>query len=552
MSEPASASETAEGHSRADTSNGSAPGTKPNQQQPEQAGPAAPTRRSFSLHAAIIGLAAGLIAVLFGRALYMVEERRFALLNYLHEHYPDWGWAILPAAALVIGSVVGLMVQKIEPDSSGSGIPHIKSVILRLRPMHWHKLLPVKFIGGVLGVGVGLSLGREGPTVQLGAALAQMLSQYLRVPPRVVGQLISCGAGAGLAAAFNAPLAGFVFVIEELRREMSRLTYAGALIAAVCADIVTRSLIGEFPSFHLPQGLKPAPLPVQSLPAVALVGVVGSLCAVVFNKLLVNSRKVAPKMKVPQWTLPGIAAALCALTAWWLPQVVGGGNITAEHALVGHFAEATPWFILLMLLVKFALTIISYGSGAPGGIFAPMLLMGTFLGLLVGRGVHAIFPNQPIDETSMAIIGMAAFFAGSVRAPLTGTVLILEMSGNYELLFPIAASCLVSYLLADWLRDPPVYEALMELELRRRGLHEDPDEPTPVVMGIQHGSALDGKRLRDAGLPAGCWVVGIERRGHELAPTGDTELQPGDHVTILVPGDAPSLALKIVEMCRVP
>src|SRR5262249_17522369 len=144
-----------------------------------------------------------------------------------------WAWAVLPVLGLVIGSVVGYLTIRFAPDARGSGIPHIKGVLLHIRTMPWMTLLPVKFIGGILGMGVGLSVGREGPTVQMGAGVGKFVADILRVPSRSVPQLLSCGAGAGLAAAFNAPLAGFLFVIEELHRELSARTFGGALIAAL-------------------------------------------------------------------------------------------------------------------------------------------------------------------------------------------------------------------------------------------------------------------------------------------------------------------------------
>src|ERR1051325_5653396 len=224
--------------------------------------------------AAVVGTLVGVLAVAFQWSIALAERARSWMLDTLHgaPHASWWGWAVLPALGLAVGCGVGWMVLRFAPDAAGSGIPHIKGVLVHIRTMRWSRIVPVKFIGGVLSVGTGLSLGREGPTVQMSAALANAVGQFLKVPSRTLPQLISCGAGAGLAAAFNAPLAGFLFVLEELHREMSALHFGGALVAAVTADIVTRSMTGQLPSFSVPMT---EALPLSVLPAVCLLGGVG-------------------------------------------------------------------------------------------------------------------------------------------------------------------------------------------------------------------------------------------------------------------------------------
>ncbi|HVZ93703.1 MAG TPA: ClC family H(+)/Cl(-) exchange transporter, partial [Phycisphaerales bacterium] len=299
-------------------------------------GPRSVRTRYFAV-AAAIGLTSGLLAMLFAWALFAVEQGRNAIVTSLRAH-PYWGWMVMPLCGLVIGCAIGRLVERVDHDAAGSGIPHVKGVLFRLRAMNWKSLIPVKFIGGVLGIGAGLSLGREGPTVQMGAAVGQGVGKMLGVSNKVLPQLISCGAGAGLSAAFNAPLAGFIFVIEELRREMSALTYGAALIAAVMADVVARGLMGEVPSFHT--GPIPA-APLAALPAVILLGLVVGCIAVGFNRALVwSERRIREQRRVPRWALPGIAAALVGLIGWWLPVATGGGHGTAEMVLGGKYAAA--------------------------------------------------------------------------------------------------------------------------------------------------------------------------------------------------------------------
>ena len=473
------------------------------------------------------------------------------LLERLHAapHAKLWAWAVLPLIGFAIGCFVGWLVKRFAPEAPGSGIPHVKGVLLHLRQMRWKKLIPVKFFGGVLGVGAGLSLGREGPTVQMGAAVGQLVADAVRLPPRLVPQLVSCGAGAGLAAAFNAPLAGFLFVLEELHREMSALTFGGSLIAALLADIIARSLTGSLPSFSI-QGY-PA-LPLMALPIAAAIGAIAGAIGVAFNKgvLLAQSRALSITA-VPRWALPGFAAAICGLIAWVMPEAVGGGHSTAESLLAGNLQMGAA-ALLLLFLIKFGATLLSYASGAPGGIFAPMLLLGAIAGSLAGRGVGYVWPSLGPYTPALAVLGMAAFFTGSVRAPLTGIVLILEMTANYDQLLALGVACLAAYFVAESLRDMPIYEALLAADLARSGTasHESDTQPRSVVMGVQRGSDLEGRSIREAGLPAESLVVSVERAGREVMPSANLVILPGDHLTVLVPSHDADAAMRVVELAR--
>jgi len=504
-------------------------------------------RRNFFLLVGLLGLAIGLEAVLFQWSLFGAEVARTRLLVELRS--VPFGWAVLPLVCFVLASIAGILVQRVEPDASGSGIPHVKGVLLHLRSIRWIRLSIVKFFGGILAIGSDLSLGREGAAVQLGAAAGDGFARMFGAKRSMAPQLIACGAGAGLAAAFNAPLAGFLFVIEELRREMSPTTYGGALVAAVCADIVARSMAGQLPAFRITSA---EIMPLRALPAVLLLGLVISFLAVMWNRsLLVTSNAMARVRRVPKWIQIGLMGAVAGFIAWWMPEAVGGGHSTAEWVLNGGCASAPLGWLSAILLTKFVLTVASYASGAPGGIFAPMLLMGSLVGAIVGRGIGAVFPSLGVDPQAMAILGMAAWFAGSVRAPLTGIVLMLEMTGNYQLLFALSVVSLVAYLFAEQMRDTPIYDALLEADLRRRGIDADEQaEARHVVFGVQHGSAVAGKHIREAGFPPGCLVIGLERRGKELVPHGGVVIEVGDHISVLIPGENVEHALAVVEMCR--
>ncbi len=493
----------------------------------------------------MVGLCAGLLAVAFRRALALAEAGRGYILDILHGH-PTWGWVVLPVIGLCAGGLVGWMTTRLAPEAAGSGIPHLKGVLIHVRTLNWRRLIPVKFFGGVMGIGAGLSLGCEGPTVQMGAAVARAFAGLLRTPESDLPQLYSAGAGAGLAAAFNAPLAGLLFVVEELHRDLSSRIAAGALIAAVCATVVTQWLAGNTPSFEA-HGL--AAMPLGALPLALVVGVFGGAAGVLFNKLLLAAQRFGQRQqRLPRWMLPGFAGLVAGLLAWWMPDALGGGQVVAER-LLGGTMRAGLVAMAVLFAIKLLFTATSYGSGAPGGIFAPMLVLGALLGAMLGKATTVLVPAHAGQAQILAVLGMAAVFVGSVRAPLTGIVLISEMTGGYTLLFPICIASLAAYLVAEGLRDHPIYDALLEADLERSGHGVSRVEPRSMYIGVQIGSQVVGKRVAQAAMPRRCLIVGIERNGVTLLPAADTVLFAGDHLSILTPGDRPEVATAIVRLC---
>jgi CIC family chloride channel protein len=421
-------------------------------------------RRDLYIRAAVVGVIAGAIAVLFQLSLNVLETTRFSLLASL-KSYPDWGWIVLPVIGGILAGGAGYLTQRFAPEASGSGIPHIKEVLLGLRELNWRKLLPVKFFAGLLSIGAGLSLGREGPTVQMGAAVGKGAADHLKLDKHSTKNLIASAAGAGLAAAFNAPLAGFIFVIEELQRELSPLTFGSAFISCVTSVAISRIFTGQLPSFHI----RGYPMPsLTALPLFALVGLVAGYAGVGFNKLLVASVRKSKRLVTPTWVKTAAMGVLAGLIGWWLPEAIGGGHKTAESILQGHFASSDViLFLIIIFAVKFGFTILSYSSGAPGGIFAPLLVLGALIGLIFGQVSAFAFPELGTTPAAFAVVGMAAMFTSIVRAPLTGIVLILEMTGNQEQLFALILACLMAYLVAEHARNKPIYEALMEEDLSK-------------------------------------------------------------------------------------
>jgi CIC family chloride channel protein len=412
-------------------------------------------RRHILPKALVVGLVAGLLATAFRLALATAEGHRIAFLARFTAEI-----RIPVAVALgAIGGAIGLwLVRRFAPDAGGSGIPQLKGFVLGERGIEWRRLLPVKFCAGLLGIGGGLALGREGPTIQMGGATGLMVSEWFRVKPGEGERkaLIAAGAGAGLAAAFNAPLAGVMFVLEELAGSFTPVVFVSAFLASVTADIVGRVLTGEMPVFALHD--MPAPN-VRTVPFALLLGAACGLGGVWFNRCLLKSLDWYGRLRWPAWAIGLAAGAVAGLASGIYPSVAGGGGLLAERALHGEIA--LQWLPVL-LVARFFLTMESYGTGAAGGIFAPLLVIGALGGLAFGHVAHDVAPGWAGQPEAFAVIGMGGLLTAIVRAPLTGIVLMIELTGKYDFMLPLLACCLVAYSVAEGLRDTPIYEALRE------------------------------------------------------------------------------------------
>ncbi len=505
-------------------------------------------RQQYAL-AAVIGVFSGLIAVVFQWSIYGIETGRTMLLEFVRTTpVPDY--VVLPVLCAALGLGAGWLTTRFAPEAAGSGIPHVKAVLLRLRPFRWLRVIGVKLVGGLMALGAGLSLGREGPTVQMGAAVAEGLARKLHVSKRAESQLVSAGAGAGLSAAFNAPLSGFFFVIEELQRELSPLTYGTALVASVVGNVIARLMTGQLPSFVV--GSHPTP-PLSALPVALVIGLVCGLIGLLFNRGLIGSLTVFQKIpKLKPKHRPALMGLIGGLILVWMPLAAGGGHHAAEMVISGEFngMQFLP-FLFWLLVLKFLFTAFSYGSGAPGGIFAPMLVIGALVGQLCGQLSIAAFPSIGIEASAMAMIGMAALFSASVRAPLTGVILIMEMTANYDLLLFLLLACFTAAVTSEALRGKPIYEELLARDLRRDPdieIHED--EPVLEDLVVEHGSPVESQALKDVGLPTGCLIVTLKRHGSEIVPSGQTVLQRGDEVTVVIAGAALKKMAEIVDQFR--
>jgi CIC family chloride channel protein len=414
----------------------------------------------LALLAPVAGAASGLIGTVFRLTLAAADRFRDGVIA-AGRPYGLWGFLLVTTACAAAVTFACWLVRRFAPYASGSGIPHVEAALNEEVPPAPSGLVPVKFVGGALAIGAGLALGREGPSVQMGAAIAHLVGVVSRRawPDRRV--LLAAGAGAGLATAFNAPIAGAVLVLEELVRRFEAHIAIAALGASAAAIAVARALLGAAPDFTV------APLPyaaVQTWPLFVALGAVAGLLAALYNVALLGSLAAADRLGDWPAELRGavIGAAVGAL-AWFVPGLVGGGDAITQRTLLGG---ATLTMLPLAFVLRFALGAVSYAAAAPGGLFAPLLVLGAQLGLFCGALCRLAFPDLNLDPAAFAVVGMAAFFTGVVQAPVTGIVLVIEMTASFPMLLPMIAACFAAMLVPNLLRAPPIYDALRKRAAR--------------------------------------------------------------------------------------
>jgi CIC family chloride channel protein len=411
--------------------------------------------------APLAGAGAGLICAVFRLALEAADRASDGLIHWSHQ-WQIAGFLLVVLAAAAAVAAAAWLVRRFAPYTSGSGIPHVEAALLgETRPAP-PALIPIKFFGGLLAIGSGLALGREGPCVQMGAAIAHRLGEVSRCNTGDSRILLAAGAGAGLAAAFNAPIAGAVFVLEELVRRFDTRIAIAALGASAAAITVVRAILGHMPDFEVARvGYQP----VGTLPLYVMLGAVAGLVSIGYTRTILGLMSLAESfVRCPVEARAAIIGAAVGAAAWFLPDMVGGGDPITQTTLSGG---ASVVLLSLAFLFRFALGAVSYAAAVPGGLFAPMLTLGAQLGLVFGQLCVLALPGLGIEPTAFAVVGMTAFFIGVVQAPVTGIILVIEMTATFTMLLPMLAAGAAAMLVPVLLRSTPIYDALRERAANR-------------------------------------------------------------------------------------
>jgi CIC family chloride channel protein len=405
-----------------------------------------------------LGAISGAGVACFMLLLEQADRLREALVAFAHAQGPEGLWLLIGACAAAAG-IAASLVRRISPQAAGSGIPHVEAVLNEQLPQAQFRVIPVKFVGGALAIGAGLALGREGPSVHMAATLGHLVGKIFRRDWPDCRVLLAAGAGAGLATAFNAPIAGAIFVLEELVRRFELRVAIAALSASASAISVSRAILGDAPDFHLGTLVAPS---LAIRPLFFVLGALAGVMAVVFNRALLQT--MATMERLPAEARAALVGAAVGALAWVLPDLVGGGDRITQRTLLG---AGTLALLPQVFLIRFVLGSLSYSAGTPGGLFAPLLTLGAQFGLFFGLACEFAFPNLNVQPEGFAVVGMAALFTGIVRAPLTGIVLATEMTADVTMLLTMLGACAMAMLTATLLKDPPIYDSLRERTVNR-------------------------------------------------------------------------------------
>ncbi len=408
-------------------------------------------RSEIILQAILVGLISGALVVLFKLSIS-------GLFNYIQSAAVNLPFServlIFPAVTTLGGLVSGILVYKFAPEAKGSGIPYVKMTLARMGNLTRVRSIIIKFLAGVAGIGTGLSLGREGPSVQLGAGAGALVGKMFKMKGTNQENLIAAGAGSAIGATFNAPIAGAIFVLEELLNKFSPAILFPVLVATVSASSLARHYLGSNPSFTLPVVF--SDINIENIPVCIILGLISGLLGVSFAKVIFINNSLFERIKIPDWAKPAIAGFAAGIAGLFIPYVLSSGNLGIDALLTHKF---TLLGVILIFIAKFFITPFCFGSGAAGGIFLPMLMLGAFLGYITGVVCNHI--GFSADPVVIALLGMGAFLAAVARTPITAVVMVFEMTGGYSHILPIMLSAAIADLVAEKLGHKPIYSMLI-------------------------------------------------------------------------------------------
>lgn len=478
---------------------------------------------------ALVGVAAGLVVSLYRMALGGAEESMRRTTKLLSQN----GAAVILwlVVVLVLARIVYL-IMKAVPDVKGSGIPITEAEVAGIDDTCWFKILPAKFVSGVLVTLAGLSLGREGPSVQLGGSAAKAVSRGLKRTKGEERLLITCGAAAGISAAFHAPLAAVLFAVEEIHREFSAPLVIAVMTSSAAADFVASKLLGMAPVVSL--GYM-GELPHIDYVAVIILGVLSGFLGAGYNRGMYFVKDAAKYLdRFGRGARITVVFVLSAVLAFMAPELLCGGD-----ALIGSLGESWIWSpttLIVLLIAKAAVTSLAYSSDAPGGTLMPLVAMGCTWGALFGLIVVRSWGLDSGYVTNFIALGMAGIFAASVRAPVTAVVLVFELTGSFDALLSLATVSVIAYVTANITKVAPFYEHGLA-QLMAKATHtedESPKETTYFDVVVGAGSQIEGRKVSEVKWPSGARIVYLERSGERIIPTGDTQMMALDTITFIV------------------
>ena len=493
----------------------------------------------------LVGGIGGFVVVLYRMALDVAGDWLDGILAYAGQ--TPWrmaGWF------LVLGALAWLVSRLVswEPLISGSGIPQLEGEMAGKLEQKWYRVLPAKFLGGFLCLLGGLALGREGPSIQLGAMAGKGISRGLDRGKTEEKFLLTCGAGAGLSAAFHAPLAGVMFSLEEVHKNFSVSALLSVMTASLTADFLATAVLGTDSIFQFAITRE---LPVHFYWMVLGLGVILGVLGAFYNWFTLKVQSLYDRATFLNSTgkilIPFFCAGILGFTA---PELLGSGHDLIEKLTSVDMLLGTAVFLLVG---RFLFSAVSFGSGAPGGIFFPLLVLGGYMGGIFAMAGIRLWGLDPVFLNNFVLLAMAGYFAAVVRAPLTGIILIFEMTGTLTQMLSLSVVSIVAYVTATLLGSRPIYESLLDRLLLRRGEKPPKEQGEKMLMhfAVSRGSRIEDLTIGEVRWPENCLLVAVERGSQEIIPRGKTRLLAGDViVTMTDERDEARIHDEMEELCR--
>lgn len=484
-------------------------------------------RLSFVTKALIVGLLTGGLVSSFRWLAEAMTTFSLALYHAAHQHW----WLIGGLIILAVGIAYSVsLLMRGDPNIKGAGIPQVEAQLSGFMEMDWRSVIWRKYIASTLTMSTSIFVDREGPSVQLGAAVGQGLAEIRHYPLSQRRILIANGAAAGLAAAFNAPLAGTFFVMEEIYHNFSPLVWITSLTSALSANFISLYLFGLAPVLPIKYAHI---LPLQHYWQLLLLGLILGLASRLYQIWLLQVPVWFDRLRLLPWYYKSVIPMLLVIPLGFsLPVTLGSGN----H-LVLALAHHTPslQILLLLLVIRFVFALISYGAGVPGGFFMPILAVGALLGVLFGHSLVQLNLLAPSFVTNLMIFSMAAYFAGISKAPFTAIMLTTELVGSMRNFMPLAFVVLVTYLTVDVTHGAPIYEALAERLATFKQLPLLQGKNLQIQIPVYAQSFVEDQQVRRVNWPQNSILTTIQRGSHELVPNGDTLISAGDLLIFTIP-----------------
>ncbi|UCD99381.1 MAG: chloride channel protein [Chloroflexota bacterium] len=430
------------------------------------------------LTALIVGVGAGLGAVVFRRLIQWITHLSFTSIAGFLDPISPFQYILIPAVG---GLIVGVLIYKFAQEAKGHGVPEVMEAVAlrggRIRP----RVALVKALASSICIGTGGSVGREGPIAQIGSALGSTVGQLLNLSDERVRNLVACGAAGGIAATFNAPIAGSLFALEVILGQFHATYFGAVVVSSVTADVIAQYFEGNLRAFIVPVYSLVSP---WELLFYAIMGVIAALAAVLFSRSLYASEDLFDKLHLPEYIKPALGGALLGVLGILtyksgdVPRIFGVGYESITESLSNNF---TIQITFALLLIKMLATLLTLGSGGSGGVFAPSLFMGAMLGATFGQVVNLLFPEITAPPGAYALVGMAAFFGGAAHAPVTAILILFEMTGDYQIILPLMLATVVSTFISRIISRDSIYT----LKLTRRGVHLEQGQDIDVMQGVQ-------------------------------------------------------------------